>query len=75
MEPRILRSLVLDSLYVVDEHAVAEAILSRAATRRLVAGARFRNDAPRPAELRSFHLCADARSFRPGAVRRGARAH
>ncbi len=61
---QLLRQLVLDSQYVIDEHLVAAAILARAATRRLVAEAGFRSD-PRPLPVRSFRPSAQARSFRP----------
>jgi hypothetical protein len=61
---QLLRQLVLDSHYVIDEHLVAAAILARAATRRLVADAGFRGDL-RPAAIRSFRPSAQARSFRP----------
>jgi hypothetical protein len=64
---QLLRQLVLDSQYVVDEHQVANAILARAAARRLVGEAVFRNDPrePRPARVRSFRPSSHARSFRP----------
>jgi hypothetical protein len=61
---QLLRQLVLDSHYVVDEHLVAAAILARSATRRLVGEASFRNDTL-PAAVRSFRPSAQARSFRP----------
>jgi hypothetical protein len=69
---RLLRQLVLDSQYAVDETTVAEAILARAAARRAVVGIAFRNDlriatrddAPEP-QVRSFRPTAHARSFRP----------
>jgi diguanylate cyclase len=40
----LLQELVSDSQYVVDEALIAETILARAATRRLVPDAGFRND-------------------------------
>lgn len=71
---RLLRQLVLDSQYAVDEVTVAEAILARAAARRSVVGIAFRNDlrlalatreeTPEP-EVRSFRPSSQARSFRP----------
>jgi hypothetical protein len=67
---QLLRQLVLDSQYVIDEHLVATAILARAATRRLVGDSAFRNDA-RPAlrTVRSFRPSSNARSFRPCTMR------
>ncbi|HEV2974557.1 MAG TPA: hypothetical protein VGX69_06120 [Solirubrobacteraceae bacterium] len=41
---QLLRRLVLDSQYVIDEHLIAAAILARAAARRAVGGMTFRND-------------------------------
>ncbi len=66
---QLLRRLVLDSQYVIDEHLIAAAILTRAASRRAVAGATFRNDAGRRRAVRSFRPSNDARSFRPCAAR------
>jgi hypothetical protein len=66
---QLLRQLVLDSHYVIDEHLVAVAILARAGARRAVGQTAFRND-PRPARaVRSFRPSSDARSFRPCALR------
>ena len=64
---QLLRQLVLDSQYAIDEHLIATAILTRAATRRLVPETSFRNDARavRAAVVRSFRPTAQARSFRP----------
>jgi hypothetical protein len=61
---QLLRQLVLDSQYVVDEQRVAAAILARASMRRLVAGVRFRNETRRIA-ARSFRPSSQVRSFRP----------
>jgi len=61
---QILRQLVLDSQYAVDETTVAEAILARATARRAVLGTAFRNDVRRP-QVRSFRPSSQARSFRP----------
>jgi hypothetical protein len=61
---QLLRQLILDSQYAVDAGAVAEAILTRAATRRAVMGTTFRNDLRGP-EVRSFRPTRHARSFRP----------
>ncbi len=67
---QLLRQLVLDSQYVIDEHQVANAILARVAARRLVGEAAFRNDprSPQPARVRSFRPSAHVRSFRPCAL-------
>jgi hypothetical protein len=64
---QLLRQLVRDSQYVIDEHQVANAILARAAARRLVGETAFRNDAraARTARVRSFRPSAHVRSFRP----------
>ncbi len=68
--------LVRDSLYDVDERAVAEAIFARAQARQ-VANAGFRNDRrvgpSRAPEVRSFRPTSRVRSFhlperRPGAL-------
>jgi hypothetical protein len=61
---QLLRQLVLDSQYVVDEELVANAILARATARRLVPEATFRNDL-RGVQVRSFRPTKLARSFRP----------
>jgi len=69
-----LSRLVSDSLYPVDERAVAEAILARASIRQHVAGIAFRNDAraderaleaarERVTSVRSFRPSTRARSF------------
>jgi hypothetical protein len=63
-----LRQLVLDSQYVIDEHLVAAAILTRADTRRLVGQAVFRNDVGGP-QVRSFRPSTHVRSFRPCTMR------
>jgi hypothetical protein len=62
---QLLRRLVLDSQYVIDEHLVAAAILARAATRRAVGDMVFRNDVGGRRGVRSFRPSADVRSFRP----------
>jgi hypothetical protein len=64
----LLRQLVLDSQYVIDEHVVAAAILTRAATRSLVGEATFRNQIGRP-QIRSFRPSTQVRSFRPCGLR------
>jgi hypothetical protein len=76
---QLIRELVLDSQYVVDEQLVASAILARARARGLVGAVSFRNDAPAPAPVRSFRPTSNARSFRPcaltGSERRRMAAH
>jgi hypothetical protein len=60
---QLLRQLVLDSQYVIDEHLVATAMLARAAVRRAVGGVTFRNDdlrSPLPHVLRASHGGAGA---------------
>jgi len=61
---QLLRQLVLDSQYEIDEVAVAEAIIARTLTRRAVMGIAFRNDLRGP-QVRSFRPSNQARSFRP----------
>jgi len=53
---QLLRQLVLDSRYVIDEHLVATAMLARAAVRRAVAGVTFRNEATRSPRARALAL-------------------
>jgi hypothetical protein len=73
---QLLRQLVRDSQYAVDETTVANAIVARMAARRLVSEATFRNDPRvrqvssfRPSrEVRSFRLCNPARSHDGGAA-------
>jgi hypothetical protein len=67
---QLLRQLVLDSQYVVDEELVAAAILARSTARNLVSEAAFRNDLrgandARGPQVRSFRPTKQARSFRP----------
>lgn len=65
---QLIRKLVLDSQYVIDEHLVASAIIARATARALIGGAAFRNDTPAPRPVRSFRPSSHARSFRPCAL-------
>jgi hypothetical protein len=53
---QLLRQLVLDSRYVIDEHLVATAMLARGAVRRAVAGVTFRNEATRPSRASTAQL-------------------
>lgn len=58
----VLRELVRGSLYVVDERAVAEAILVRGWVRAAVPDVRLRSIERRP-PARSFRRDPNARSF------------
>jgi hypothetical protein len=65
---QLLKQLVLDSQYAVDEGTVADAIIARAKARRAVIGMTFRNDVRndvREPQVRSFRPSSKARSFRP----------
>ena len=62
--PNLLRQLISDSHYVVDEAAVAEAILMRALARRVVPDIVFRSAAPPEPQIRSFRCHRDVQSFR-----------
>jgi hypothetical protein len=56
---QLLRQLVLESQYVIDERLVATAMLARAAVRRAVGGVTFRNDELRaPREPRAADATA-----------------
>jgi hypothetical protein len=65
-------------MYVVDERAIADAILLRARLRRAIPEPSFRSDR-RGAAVRSFRRDRDARSFRlsggPGPLHIGAHRH
>ncbi len=66
MNPRVklLKELVKDELYVIDEAAVADAVLLRAMTRRMLPEVTFRGT-PRPApQVRSFRPHRGAKSFK-----------
>jgi len=71
MDPRLanIQQLVAESTYPIDESVIAEAILVRAAARRLVPDLAFRQ-APAQPEVRSFRPHRGARSFRLARVRR-----
>jgi hypothetical protein len=61
---RLLKELVGDGLYVVDDAAVADAVLLRAQTRHMLPDVAFRGT-PRPEpEVRSFRPHRGAKSFR-----------
>ena len=61
---QLLRQLVRDSQYAVDEAVLADAIIARATVRRLVGQTAFRNDVREP-QVRSFRPTRQVRSFRP----------
>jgi hypothetical protein len=58
-----LKQLIAESLYHVDERAVAEAILARAVVRQTMPEVSFRSEHRGPL-VRSFRRERDARSFR-----------
>jgi hypothetical protein len=60
---RVIRQVIDKSLYVVDERAIADAILVRALARQVIAEPCFRTDG-RESQVRSFRPARDARSFR-----------
>jgi hypothetical protein len=76
MQPRIrlLKEMVADSLYVVDERALADAVLARARLRQIVAAPELRSDR-RERPVRSFRRTRNARSFRLTGGAAGAAAH
>lgn len=61
---QLLRQLVLDSQYAVEEATVADAIIARATACRAVIGTAFRNDLRSP-QVRSFRPSRQVRSFQP----------
>ncbi len=66
MNPRVrlLKELVSDGMYVVDDAAVADAVLLRSMTRHMLPDVTFRGT-PRPQpEVRSFRPHRGVRSFR-----------
>lgn len=66
MNPRVrlLKELVGDGMYVIDDVAVADAVLLRSMTRHMLPDVAFRGT-PRPEpEVRSFRPHRGARSFR-----------
>ncbi len=60
----LLKQLVADGTYPVDEAAVAEAIVVRAMARRLVPDLALRCATPHQAKVRSFRPHSGAPSFR-----------
>jgi hypothetical protein len=65
---QLIRKLVLDSQYPIDEHQVASAILTRSRARGLIGAVAFRNDPSALRPVRSFRPTSQARSFRPCAL-------
>jgi len=59
----VLKQIIDDSLYVVDERADAKALVARASVREAVADPVFRSER-RPSMVRSFRRTHSARSFR-----------
>ena len=59
----LIKQLVDDGGYPLDEHAVAEAILVRSMARRIMPEVAFRLAPPKP-QVRSFRPHRGARSFR-----------
>jgi hypothetical protein len=65
METALLKQLVRDAQYPVDETAIAQAIMARLTARNLVAGVTFHSEGLKwsvrsfwpTRQARSFHLC------------------
>jgi hypothetical protein len=76
---KVLKQLVADGQYVIDEGVVADALLLRSQAARLLPQVTFRctaSEAPPAAKVRSFRPHRGARSFRlMRAVRRPEHAH
>lgn len=66
MTPRVkaIQTLVSDGQYVIDEAAVAEAIVLRSVALRLLPEVTFRSAPSRETKVRSFRPHRGARSFR-----------
>lgn len=62
MQTQVLRQLVRDSRYPIDEGAIARAIVARIAARSIVARVVF-NGEPRAPRVRSFRRARHVRSF------------
>jgi hypothetical protein len=66
---KVLQQLIRESLYVIDEHLVADAIVLRMHAHQTLPELSLRSDARGP-QIRSFRRHDDARSFRlTGAAR------
>jgi hypothetical protein len=61
---KVLKQLVRDSQYVIDPHAVAEAIVVRSVAQRVLPDVTFRSSPAPPSLIRSFRPHRGARSFR-----------
>jgi hypothetical protein len=66
MNPRVkvLKQLVADDLYVIDETTVADAMMLRSLARRTIPDVTFRSIPCREPEVRSFRPHHGAKSFR-----------
>ena len=66
MNPRVklLKELVDDELYVIDEAAVADAVLLRSMTRRMLPEVTFRGTLAAAPQVRSFRPHRGATSFK-----------
>ena len=66
MNPRVrlLKELVGDGLYVIDDAAVADAVLLRSQTRHMLPEVTFRGTLRPEPEVRSFRPHRGVRSFR-----------
>ena len=66
MNPRVqvLKQLVSDGHYVIDERAVAEAVVLRASARRMLPDVTFRSAPEGAPQVRSFRPHRGAWSFR-----------
>jgi hypothetical protein len=71
---RVLRELIRESLYVVDERVVADAIVARTAVRAAVADSSFRSETAGMQD-RSIRRDLGARPFRLRAIPHLRRAH
>ena len=60
---KVLKQLVRESQYVIDPHAIAEAIIIRTLAQRVLPDVSFRSTTPTP-QVRSFRPHRGARSFR-----------
>jgi hypothetical protein len=72
MNPRakVLKQLVNDGHYVIDDAAVAEAMMLRAMALRMLPDVTFRSTPQRAPQVRSFRPHRGARSFRLSRVDR-----
>jgi len=72
---KVLQQLIRESLYVIDERLIADAIILRMHARETLPELGLRSDASGP-QIRSFRRHDDARSFRlTGATRRRSVSH